>query len=116
MAARIPGPKPARPDASCPDGIAADLAGRLAHHVPHTLPDPIPRNASLTQHLGLGSIELMAFLADVRQSHGVELGEWLVQQAAGGRDTLGTLADHVASLHDERGRLRRVGRAGHRDA
>jgi len=79
-----------------PHSIAADLACRLAAATPHGLPEPMPTQASLTRHLGLDSLVLMSFLADVRVEYGVDLGEWLIHQAAHGHDSLGTLAVHLA--------------------
>lgn len=72
------------------DALAHRLA-ILAHMAPH-IP---PTTASLTCQLGLDSLVLMAFLAEVRADYGVDLGPWLVQHAARGRDTLQTLADHI---------------------
>lgn len=77
------------------DQTADALAHRLAI-LAHLAPHVPPTTASLTGQLGLDSLVLMAFLAEVRVDYGVDLGPWLVQHAARGRDTLQTLADHIA--------------------
>ncbi len=88
------------PDAEQPapdaDQIADALARRLAV-LAHTSPHLPPTTASLTGQLGLDSLVLMAFLAEVRTDYGVDLGPWLVRYATRGRDTLETLADHLAA-------------------
>ncbi len=78
-----------------PRSIADDLARRLAAAMPDGLPEPIPTHVSLTDQLGLDSLVLMAFLADVRADYGVELGQWMIHHAARGRDTLDSLAAHL---------------------
>lgn len=72
-----------------------DLARRLAATCPHCPSGPIPPNVSLTNQLGIDSLVLMVFLADVRADYGVDLADWLISQAARGRDTLDTLAEHL---------------------
>lgn len=82
-----------------PDRIADDLARRLEAAIPDGLPEPIPTHVSLTGQLGLDSLVLMTFLTDVRADYGVDLGPWLIARAARGRDTLDSLAAHLAHGH-----------------
>lgn len=72
-----------------------DLTRRLSAACPHCPGRSVPPDASLTNQLGIDSLVLMLFLADVRSDYGVDLADWLVHQAARGRDTLCTLAEHL---------------------
>lgn len=95
-----------------PGPIADDLAHRLAAVIPDGLPEPIPTHLSLTRQLGLDSLVLMVFLAEVRADYGVDLGEWLIHQAAHGRDSLDTLAEHLVWAVDHGLLLPHEARAG----
>ena len=70
--------------------IIEDLLARLQRIAPDVSPNP---TASLSEELGLDSLQLLAFASEVRIVYGhVDLTPWLCQNAAQSNDSIVSLS------------------------
>jgi hypothetical protein len=81
--------------------LAGRIAAELARIRPGLRAEEIGDSASLTQDLGLGSLELANLFAFVK-AHiaNVDLTPWLLSAARKGTDSVGSLALFLASARD----------------